>query len=75
MLVMGVKYGAEGPIGFEKCVDLAAGRALPLNAHHEHAHTGRAGDAISRTETKFVVPTAGLTPWANCAEFKMFFPG
>ncbi len=56
-------------------MDLAAGRALPLNAHHAHMHTGRAGEAIARTETKFVVPTAGLTPWADCAEFKTFFPG
>lgn len=75
MLVMGVKFGDEGPIGFEKCVDLAAGRALALNAHHAHIHTGKAGEALSRTG-KFVLPTAPLFPLpiAGCDDLKAFFP-
>ena len=62
-------------ITYHKCVDLASNRALKLNAHHDHLHFGRAGEA-QRKAGHLVVPTApafGL-PWANYAEFAAMSP-
>jgi hypothetical protein len=61
MLVLGVEYRGGEPVGFRKCVDLAAGRPLRLNAHHAHSHTGAAGQAL-RNAGHLVIPTAPLTP-------------
>lgn len=74
MLVLGVKYVGDEPVGFRKCVDLAAGKALPLGAHHAHAHTGQAGEALAAAG-HFVVPTAPLSPIRDCAHLKELFPG
>ena len=65
----------EPVVTYGKCRDLAAGQALGLNAHHEHLHFGRAGEA-QRTAGNVVVPTAPFfdLPWTNCAEFATFFP-
>jgi hypothetical protein len=68
MLVLGVQFEGGEPVGFRKCVDLAAGRKLPLNAHHAHLHTGRAGEALFEKAGHVVVPGAPLTPWSNCQE-------
>lgn len=59
---------------FRKCVDLAAGRSVPLNAHHAGIHTGSAGEALFDRAGHAVVPTAPLTPWANCAAFEAALP-
>ena len=58
-----------GIVDFKRCVDVAAGNALPLNAHHAHFHTGTAGAAL-RGAGHFVVPGAPLTPLENCAELE-----
>ena len=52
---------------FRRCVDLAGGRALPLHAHHDTIHTGRAGQALWETARNGVIPT-GISPWENCAD-------
>lgn len=64
---------------FHRCVDLANGRALRLNAHHDTVHVGNAGEALGgekgngkRTKVHAVIPNTPLTPWANCAEFAAF---
>ena len=49
-------------VGFRKCVDLAAGRTVPLHAHHEHIPTGTAGAALSEKAGHWVIPGAPLTP-------------
>ena len=74
MFVLGVEFDGEEPVGFRKCVDLAAGQALPLNAHHLHVHTGRAGEALFQAG-HVVVPGAPLTPWNGCTELIDFFFG
>lgn len=51
----------EANFTYRKCVDLAAGRALRLNAHHGHLHTGRAGEALWGAGN-FVVPTEDILP-------------
>jgi hypothetical protein len=72
MLVLGVQFDGNTPIGFRKCVDVASSKALKLNAHHDHLHTGRAGEALLAAG-HVTVPTAPLTPWANCAELEAWF--
>lgn len=65
-LVLGVVYDAEeNPVGFRKCLHLAAGRPLPLSAHHAHAHTGQAGEALYEAGHA-VVPLAPLSPFQDC---------
>lgn len=83
MLVLGLELDSEGePIGFRKCVDLAANQALPLNAQHEHMHFGRAGQALFENAGNVVVPGAPFpapfgepVPWSNCDELIAFFFG
>jgi hypothetical protein len=50
------------PFSYGKCVDLAGGRALRTNTHHETLHTGRAGAALHRAG-HLVVPY-------TCAQLK-----
>jgi hypothetical protein len=72
MLVLNVHYDDLGePVSYGKCVDIAAGKRLD-RVHHTTIHQGRAGDAL-RSAGHEVVPTADLTPFANCAEFAQFF--
>ncbi len=61
-------------VGWRKCVDLAGGRTVPLNAHHDGIHTGRAGQALFENADIWVVPGAPLTPWANCAALRSALP-
>jgi hypothetical protein len=60
--------------GFHRCIDLAAGRSLPLRAHHSGLHTGTAGEALLFNAGHAVIPGAPLTDWANCAEFEAALP-
>lgn len=55
-------------LSYRKCVDLAAGKALPLQAHHNTVHTGRAGKAL-RGAGHLTIPTSPLTPFTNCAQY------
>ena len=68
VLVLGLQFDSDGNPSIRKCVDLANGRALRNNAHHDHLHTGRAGEALIRAG-HMVIPTAPLNPLgSNCAE-------
>lgn len=51
----------EAELTYRKCVDLAASQALRLNAHHNHVHTGRAGEALAGAGN-FVIPTEDFLP-------------
>jgi hypothetical protein len=78
MLVLGLELNAEGePVGFRKCVDLAANQPLPLNAHHQHVHQGTAGEHLFTNAGNVVVPGAPFpgVPWSNCEELIEFFFG
>lgn len=76
MFVLGVQFDETGePVAYRRCIDLAANKALPLNAHHANLHTGRAGEAVFQGGN-VVVPGAPLTEWRNCEELiAAFFPG
>ncbi len=71
VLLLGVEfdYSGGGPrpdiVSYERCVDIAANRDLPLNAQHEHVHFGRAGQALLTAGHVFI-PTAPLTPFKDC---------
>lgn len=60
-----------GVTGIRKCVDLAAGRHLPLRAHHDTIHTGTAGMMLAERAGHAVVPTF---EYANCAELEAALP-
>jgi hypothetical protein len=73
-----IEFIVDGPqgtgvyaTGFRKCIDLPV---VPLTAHHAGIHTGAAGEALGERAGHVVVPTAPLTPWANCAELKAALP-
>jgi hypothetical protein len=60
-----------GVTGIRRCVDLAAGRHLPLRAHHDTIHTGTAGLMLFEKAGHAVVPTF---EYANCAELEAALP-
>jgi hypothetical protein len=66
--------GQLAVVGWRKCVDLAGGRSVPLQAHHSHIHTGTAGRVLAENADIHVVPGAPLTPWANCAALAAALP-
>ena len=47
--------------GFRKCVDLAGGRSLRNNAHHDNMHTGTAGQRLFMNAGHAVIPFASCT--------------
>lgn len=63
------------PTDYERCVELANGRALPNHAHHTGAHTGRAGQALREQAGHLVVPLAPVGPegWTGCAAIDQAF--
>ena len=72
MLILGLEFGPTG-ITYKKCVDLANNQALPLNAHHEHVHTGEAGEALFPKAGHVGVPAAPYSPFRDCAHLAEFF--
>lgn len=69
VLLLGMEFDGGEPVGYRKCVDLAAGRRLPLVAHHSTVHQGRASQALGRAG-HMAVPTHPLIPGVhNCEDF------
>lgn len=60
----------EGPptiaVAWDRCVDLAGGKALPKSNHHRGIHTGPAGAALRENAGHAVVPY-------TCDEYSSFF--
>ena len=78
VLVLGVEWDAHGhPVGYRKCVDLAANQPLPLRAQHQHMHFGTAGEALAVHAGHIVAPTAPFpgVPWTDCETLIAFFFG
>jgi len=67
----------EGRLFFDRCVEFAAGAALPNSAHHDSVHTGAAGGSpfvqgALWDAGHIVVPLAPLVPydWTGCESFE-----
>lgn len=76
MLILGLELDETGePVDFRKCIDLASGHPVPLNAHHSALHVGRGGEALFTHAGHLVVPGAPVSPFANCEELIDFFFG
>jgi hypothetical protein len=79
MLVLGLELDEDGePVGYKKCIDLAANQALPLGAQHEHVHFGTAGQALFERAGHGVVGGAPFfdpeDPFpSNCAQLIDFY--
>jgi hypothetical protein len=65
---------------YKGCVELAAGHAVPLHAHHDRLHFGSSGVSFGGESGHAVVPAAPFpapfdepVPWSNCEEFAAFF--
>jgi hypothetical protein len=54
------------PVAWERCVDLAGGKALPKSNHHTGIHTGTAGMKLRDNAGHLVVPY-------DCATLESFF--
>ena len=44
------------PVEWDRCVDLAGGKALPKSNHHRGIHTGTAGTSLRENAGHLVVP-------------------
>lgn len=69
----------EGSLFFDRCVEFAAGAALPNTAHHLSVHTGAAGGSPFAQGALWnaghiVAPLAPLTPWTGCESFESGMP-
>lgn len=77
MLLGGEIDEAEGKLYFRRCVEFAAGNALPNRAHHDSVHTGSAGGSPFAPGAlwhagNIVAPLAPLGPptWTGCESFE-----
>ena len=61
-------------VGFRGCVELAAGQALHLGAHHQRVHFGTAGAMLDMKAGHAVVPTAPFSPYDDCAALEAALP-
>ena len=74
VLVLGLEFG-DDRVTFRKCIDIAAGQALPLTAQHQNVHFGHAGEALFTKAGHAFVPVAPFPgiPFANCADLERMF--
>jgi hypothetical protein len=57
--------------GFDRCVELAGGKALKHNRFHENIHFGRAGQALATQAGHLVVPLS-VFGFDSCGELSSF---
>ncbi len=74
LLIIGADFDFSGEqpvlLDYVRCVDIAANRTLPLGSHHQHAHTGRAGEALGNAGHIFIFAAPLFdVPWTDCASF------
>lgn len=70
--------GAEieaGQLYFRRCVEFAAGEALPNTGHHDSVHTGSASGSpfvqgALWNAGHIVAPLSPITPWTGCESFE-----
>jgi hypothetical protein len=58
-------------LAFDRCVEMANARSVPLRAHHNRVHFGTAGQKLAMNAGHFVVPLAPFgAPWESCADLE-----
>ena len=77
IMLIGVEVD-NGDIYFDRCVELAAGKALRGSAHHDSVHTGVPGGSpfaggVLFEAGNWVIPLMGLTPFTGCEDFSSPF--
>ena len=60
VMFLHAQWEGEGPgtilHSYERCIQLANGRALPLQSHHQTVHRGTAGGALAQRAGHLVAP-------------------
>jgi hypothetical protein len=82
VMLLGAEIDEEqGKLYFRRCVEFAAGAALPNRAHHDSVHTGAAGGSPFAQGAlwnagNIVVPLAPFGPpsWTGCESFESGMP-
>ena len=81
VLLVGGEITQQGTLVFDRCVEFAAGRALPNRGHHDSVHTGAAGGSpfvqgALWDAGHIVVPMAPFVPfdWTGCESFESGMP-
>jgi hypothetical protein len=75
VMLIGVEV-IDGFVHFKRCVEF---KALPVPAHHDSIHTGKAGGSPFVQGPLFkagnwVIPLTPLTPFTGCGSFTSPFP-
>jgi hypothetical protein len=77
VMLLGAEIHEGTHLYFDRCVEFAAGRALPNRAHHDSVHTGAAGGSpfvqgALWNAGHIVVPLSPLVPynWTGCESFE-----
>lgn len=78
VMLIGVEV-EDGNAFFNRCVELAAGKALRGTAHHESVHTGVPGGSpfaggVLFQAGNWVIPLEDLTEFKGCEDFTSPFP-
>lgn len=71
VLLLGVQWDGDQPVSYWKCVDLAGGNALGMNAHHSSVHVGKAGQALVGAG-HLAMPTFGFP--GGCVDLALVRP-
>ena len=73
IMLIGAVWEGEGPgtvvKSFRRCITLASGNVLSLQAHHQTVHRGQAGEAL-RAAGNLVIPLAPLSGFTGCGDFE-----
>lgn len=75
VMLLGAEIHQGTHLTFRRCVEFAAGVALPNTAHHESVHTGAASGSpfvqgALWNAGHIVAPLAPITPWSGCESFE-----
>jgi len=76
VMLLGAEIDGES-LTFDRCVEFAAGAALPNRAHHDSVHTGTAGGSpfvmgALWNAGHIVIPLSPFVPfdWHGCEDFE-----
>ena len=79
VMLLGAEIHQGTHLYFDRCVEFAAGAALPNTAHHDSVHTGAASGSpfvqgALWNAGHIVAPLAPITTWTGCESFQSGMP-